>query len=298
MNIGVVAAIVAAVLFGVGGTCAQFLFAQRGVSVDWLVTMRLFSAGLVMLAVSMLRDWRATLAVWRDGGALILFALLGMLGVQYTYMAAIAASNTATATVLQYTAPAMIALWLAVRGRALPSMRDLTAIILALMGVFLLVTHGDPGRLRVSGIALFWGLASAATAAFNGLFPVGLLHRHGTLRVTGWGMVIGGLALSLRRPPWAVEGTWDAPALLLLGFVLSFGTLIAFYLYLKAIRMIGGQLCSILTSAEPLSAAALSVLWLGVPWTAMDWLGMVLVLATIGLLAHEQGRDSQLEKVT
>jgi len=299
VRIGLVAAIVAAVLFGVGGTCAQFLFTQRGVSVDWLVTMRLFSAGLVMLAASAIRDWRATLAVWHDGAALALFGLIGMLGVQYTYMAAIAASNTATATVLQYTAPAMIAVWLAVRGRALPPGRDLAAIILALTGVFLLVTHGDPGRLRISGLALFWGLASAVTAGFNALFPAGLLQRHGTLRVTGWGMVIGGLALSLRRPPWAVEGTWDMTALLLLVFILSFGTLIAFYLYLKAVRMIGGQLCSILTSAEPLSAAALSVLWLGVSWTAMDWLGMALVLATIGLLAHGEGpQDSQLEKVT
>lgn len=298
MKLGFAAAIVASVLFGVGGTCAQFLFTQRGVSVDWLVTMRLLCAGAVLLAMSGLRDWRGTLAVWRDWRSLLPFGIVGMLGVQYTYMAAIAASNTATATVLQYTAPAMIAVWLAGRARAMPSVRDLAAIALALLGVFLLVTHGNPGRLRISGLALIWGLASAATAGFNALFPAGLLHRHGTLAITGWGMLVGGLALSLRRPPWTVTGTWDGEALLFLAFILSFGTLLAFYLYLKAVRMIGGQICSILTSAEPLSAAVLSVFWLGVGWNLMDWLGMALVLATIGLLAHEQGGDSQLEKVT
>ncbi len=77
---------------------------------------------------------REVLAIWRsDAVALILFGLCGMLAVQYTYMAAIKASNTATATVLQFTAPAMIALWLALAGRRLPSARETAAIALAMV---------------------------------------------------------------------------------------------------------------------------------------------------------------------
>ena len=37
---GFAAAILASILFGVGGTFAQFLFQHRGVNIDWLVTMR------------------------------------------------------------------------------------------------------------------------------------------------------------------------------------------------------------------------------------------------------------------
>jgi len=282
----------------VGGTCAQFLFVHRGVGVEWLVTMRLLCAGAVLLAVALAYDVRATLAVWRDRTALLLFGIFGMLAVQYTYMAAIEASDTATATVLQYTAPAMIAGWVAGRARRRPSGRDLAAIALALAGVFLLVTHGDIGRLRVSGAALFWGLASAVAAGFNSLQPVELLKRHGPLRVTGWGMLVGGLVLAVRHPPWVAAGTWDAQAVLFLLFILGFGTLAAFYLYLKAVHLVGPQATSLLSSAEPLSAAVLAVAWLGVGWTAPDWLGMALVLATIGLLAREQPEESQLEKVT
>jgi len=47
-----VSAVVAATLFGVGGTFAQFLFQHRGVNIDWLVTMRLLGAGGVMLLIS------------------------------------------------------------------------------------------------------------------------------------------------------------------------------------------------------------------------------------------------------
>ena len=81
-------------------------------------------------------------------------------------------------------------------------------------------------------------------------------------------------------------------------FILLFGSLAAFYLYLKAVRLIGAQYTSLLSCAEPLTAAVLAVGWLGVSFGAMDWLGTVLILATIGLLAKKQTPDMQSEKVT
>lgn len=299
MNPGILLAVLAAALFGIGGTFAQFLFTQRGVDVGWLVTMRLLTSGVLLLAASALRRGRAVLAVWKgDAAPLLLFGLFGMLGVQYTYMAAIEASNTATATVLQYTAPAMVALWLALRGRRAPGWREGLAVLLALAGTFLLVTHGDAGRLHISPAALWWGIASAVTAAFNAIQPAGLLKRHGAALITGWGMVVGGIALSLRHPPWQVPGQWDAAAFVFLAFILLFGTLLAFYLALKALQMVGAQKSSLLTCAEPLSAAVLAVWWLKVSWSAMDWLGTLLILLTIVLLSREQSETMQAEHIT
>jgi drug/metabolite transporter (DMT)-like permease len=298
-RIGFLSAVTAATLFGVGGTLAQFLFQHRGVNIDWLVTMRLLSAGIVLLLVAALRQGRAVLAVWRtDAAALILFGLLGMLAVQYTYMAAINASNTATATILQFTAPAMIALWLALVGRRLPSAREGGAIALAMLGTFFLVAHGKVGALTISPLALFWGLASALAAAFNSLQPVAMLRRYGASAVGGWGMLIGGVALSFLHAPWNVQGLWDAKTYSFTAFVLSFGTLAAFYLYITALRLIGAQKTSLLSCAEPLSAAVLAVWWLGVRWGAMDWLGTACILVTIVLLAKEQSPEAQAEKVT
>lgn len=287
-RIGFLSAVTAAVLFGVGGTFAQFLFQQRGVSIDWLVTMRLLCAGPVLLLVSALQG-RDILAIWRSHPVgVILFGLLGMMPVQYTFMAAIDASNSATATILQFTAPAMIAVWFALTTWRLPDGRALAAIALATLGVFFLVTHGNPGLLSISALALFWGLASAVAAAFNSIQPARLLKEYDPATVAGWGMVIGGLALSVFRPPWTVEGNWDAAAYVFMAFVILLGTLVAFYLSLNAVRLIGPQKTSLLTCVEPLSATLLAVLWLGVSWGAMDWLGMALILATIALLSREQ----------
>jgi drug/metabolite transporter (DMT)-like permease len=289
--------VTAATLFGVGGSLAQFLFQRRGVNVDWLVTMRLLSAGIVLLSIATVRQGRKIFAVWHhDAASLILFGLLGMLGVQYTYMAAINASNSATATLLQFTAPAMIAVWLGLSRRRLPKAHELAAIALAMLGTFFLVTHGQMGRLSISLATLLWGLAAAAAAAFNSLQPVRLLREHGTTLVGGWGMLVGGLALCLLHAPWKVQGLWDGRAYAFLVFILLLGTLIAFYLYITALRLIGAQTSSLLTCAEPLAAAVLAVWWLGAGWSSTDWLGAALILLTIALLAKSQ--HTQTEKLT
>jgi drug/metabolite transporter (DMT)-like permease len=111
-------------------------------------------------------------------------------------------------------------------------------------------------------------------------------------------MLIGGVALCFVHQPWNVEGIFDATTYLFIAFILLFGSLAAFYLYLKAIRLIGPQYTSLLSCAEPLSAAVLAVLWLGVSFGPMDWLGTALILTTIVLLAKKQTADTQSEKVT
>ncbi|HEY2008206.1 MAG TPA: EamA family transporter [Rhizomicrobium sp.] len=298
-RIGFLYAIVAAILFGVGGSLAQFLFQQRGVDTGWLVTMRLLFAGLALLSISAVQQGPKVLAIWRgDALPLLAFGLIGMMPVQYTYMAAINASNSATATVLQFTSPAMVAAWLALIRRRLPDMRELAAIALAVAGTFLLATHGRIGAMSISAVALFWGITSAVAAAFNSLQPAGMLKRHGSAAVAGWGMLVGGVALSVLHPPWKVAGSWDTQAVVFFAFILLLGTLVAFYLFNTALSMIGAQKTILLTCGEPLAAAVLAVWWLGVQWGAMDWLGTACILVTIVLLAREQTPDSQAEKVT
>lgn len=298
---GFVCAVTAAILFGVGGTFAQFLFENRDINLQWLVSMRLLGGGSILLLFAAARDGHGVLAPFRnrsDTIQLLLFGILGMLSVQYTYFAAIKESNTATATVLQYTAPAMIAAWMTLRAKRWPTAKEYIAIALAMTGTFFLVTHGDFSTLSISAIALFWGIASAVAAAFNSIQPAGLLHKYSAAYVTGWGMLIGGIALSFVHQPWNVSGQWDAITYLFVAFILLFGSLAAFYLYLKAIRLIGPQYTSLLSCAEPLSAAVLAVAWLGVSFGAMDWLGTVLILTTIALLAKKQTKVTQSEKVT
>ena len=281
----------AATLWGVSGTAGQFLFQQRAVSVEWLIAVRMLGAGGLLLLLGAVQKNSNVWTVWRDRGdrlQLLIFGIAGMMTVQYTYFAAIKHSNAATATILQFSAPVMIAVYLAIRYGKRFHFFGYVAVVAALVGAFLLVTHGRLDTLAISPMALVLGLASAVSLALYTLMPGKLLQKYSAMCIIGWGMLIGGIALSFAKPPWQPDGVWDVYTYVNVLLVIILGTLIPFYLYLRAVQIIGGQKASLLTSAEPLAATLIAVLWLGVPFHAMDWLGAVLIVATVFLLAMDR----------
>jgi|SRR5690554_4357711 len=286
---GFLLAITAAILWGVSGTFAQFLFQQRGINVEWLISVRMLVSGCLLLLFAKFGEKGELMSIWKDkkdAVQLALFSFTGMLAVQYTYFAAIKHSNAATATVLQYAGPVMIAIYLAFKYKRLPNLIEFIAIGLAVLGTFLLVTQGNVSSLSISGIALFFGIASAVSLAIYTLQPVRLLTKYKSSLVIGWGMLLGGSGFCFVKAPWNIGGVWDVQTYLFTAFIVVFGTLIAFYSYLTAVKIIGGQKTSLLASAEPLSATIMAVLWLNVPFSSMDWLGTICIISTIFLLSR------------
>ena len=117
--IGFILVITGCFFWGIGGTVAQPLFSE-GIEVGWLVSTRLLIAGTLMLCIqAIFKDRKQILAIWQQkftAFRLVIFAIVGMLAVQYTYMASIKEGNAAVATLLQYLAPVMIIVYMAVRG--------------------------------------------------------------------------------------------------------------------------------------------------------------------------------------
>ncbi|MBX2924526.1 MAG: EamA family transporter [Chitinophagaceae bacterium] len=287
---GYLLAIIAAVFWGISGSFCQYLFQQKQFNPEWLVTIRLVAAGGVLLLIAGAQKqniWQ----VWKtktDALQLIVFSTAGMAAVQYTYFAAIYASNAATATVLQYLGPAMIALYLALRYKKMPTLYEGLVIVLAIAGTFLLVTHGSVHAITISGKAFFLGMASAVTLAFYTLYPLGLLKRFPSAVVVGWGMFLGGITFCLVKDPFQVPGIWDIHSISMIAFIIFPATLFAFYAYLVSVQYIGATKASLLACVEPLSAALLAVLWLKVPFDGYDWAGTFLIVSTVVLLALEK----------
>lgn len=287
---GVILAVTAAILWGISGTFGQFLFQERNINVEWMITIRLLASGGLLLAIASAKAHADLFSVWKnrkDGIQLIVFGITGMLTVQYTYFAAIKHSNAATATVLQYIGPILIAAYLALKYQRLPNRKELIALLLAVTGTFLLVTHGRLGSLSISGLALFLGLASAVALAVYTLQPIRLLNKYQPVVVIGWAMVCGGLVFCFVRPPWDVTGIWDFQTYLYTVLIIVFGTLIPFTLYLHAVRLVGGQKASLLASAEPLAATLLAVYWLQTPFILPDWIGSICIVSTVFLLSRD-----------
>jgi drug/metabolite transporter (DMT)-like permease len=293
---GFVLALFAATLWGVSGTLGQYVFQQKGINVEWMITCRMLVAGSILLIISFVRNTKETLSIWknkRDALQMTIFSITGMLGVQYTYFAAVKYSNASTATILQFAGPVVISVYLAIKRRKLPQPTELLAITMAVLGTFLLVTHADISSLSISPIAFFMGIASAFALAIYTLQPVQLLKRYESTTVVGWGMFLGGLAFSWVKAPWKVEGIWDAHTLTAVTFIVLFGTLVAFYSYLTSVKLIGGQRASLLAAGEPLSATLIAVCWLHIPFTWMDSLGSLLIISTVFILSFQPGKLSR-----
>lgn len=276
-------------LWGISGTVAQFLFQNEKFSPEWLVVIRLLVSGLILLLYAFKQGSRDIWGIWRSKDyslRLILFSLIGMVGVQYTYFAAIKYGNAATATILQYLSPVIITCYLAIRTKKFPNFPESLAILLAMLGTFFILTKGNFHSLAISKLAFFWGIGSAFAAAFYTLQPRSLLTKWGSTLVVGWGMLIGGIAFSFIHQPWNFTGHWSITSMLAVIFVVLFGTLVAFHCYLESLNYIRPTESSVLTSVEPLSAAFLSVLWLKVPFGPPEWLGTVCILVTVIILSR------------
>jgi drug/metabolite transporter (DMT)-like permease len=287
---GFILAITAAVLWGISGVCAQFAFQEKKIDIEWMVTVRLLVAGTALLLYAASRPEAQIWHIWRSRRSafdLMIFAIFGMLAVQYTYFAAIRHSNAATGTVLQYLGPVFIALYFSVIRKRWPSRLECTAIFFAVLGTLLLVTHGDFNSLKISGLALFWGISSAIALAFYTIQPVRLLRENDAANVVGWSMVVGGVGLSLISKPWNIPGVWDPQTFSAAGFIIVFGTLLSFYAYLSAVKRIGPQKTSLLACAEPLAATLGGVLWLNISFALIDWIGSACILGTLFILSKK-----------
>jgi drug/metabolite transporter (DMT)-like permease len=287
---GFLLVIIGATFWGIGGTVAQKLFQDFAINVNWLVTTRLIIAGVLLLAVQyFLKDRSQITGIWKNKNTalhLVIFGLLGMLAVQYTYMASINHGNAAVATLLQYTAPAMIILYLLLRRQTVLTGRDIITVTLALTGCFFLLTNGSISSLSVPAPAIIWGLLSGVSLAFYTLYALPLLKQFDSLVVVGWAMLIGGTALSFIHPPWQINLTGlNMEAYFYLIFVIVFGTMIAFWFYIESLQSLLPKETSLLGSLEPLSAVLATVFWLQTPFGSFQWLGTACIIGMIFLLA-------------
>ncbi|MFP5109922.1 DMT family transporter [Neobacillus sp. C211] len=285
---GIFLVLIAATFWGVSGTVAQYLFHQQGFSTNWLVVNRLIFSGFGLLFFSHTVGKQNIWAIWRnkqDIFRLVIFGVIGMFGVQYTYFAAIEQGNAATATILQYLAPVIIVCYLSFRAKELPKIHEVIAIGLAIFGTFLLVTKGNIHSLSISSSAFTWGILSAFALAFYTLYPGSLLNKWGSLLTVGWGMMIGGIGFSLIHPPWKFQGHWSLTSFLAVVFVIIFGTLIAFFCFMESLKYIRASEASLLACVEPLSAAFLAVAWLQVSFGSAEWIGSISIISTIFILS-------------
>ncbi len=288
---GVVCTLLGGTFWGFSGACGQFLFSKNAVSSQGLTVMRMLGAGLALVLFSLLTRRQTLKRLFtdkKDALHLLVFAIFGLMFSQFSYLTAIAHSNAGTATVLQYVGPVLILVLVCLRGKRLPTAPEAIAIVLAVLGTFLLATHGSLDSMVLSPAGLVWGLLAAVSLACYTLLPGDLIPKYGAIPVTGCAMLIGGCVLSLLVQVWNIPFNLHGADWLAAGGVVIVGTLLAYTLYLQGVADIGAVKGSLLSSVEPVSATLFSVLWLGTPFALIDFVGFVCIMATVFLLSNKK----------
>ena len=285
---GILLALLAGILWGITGPLGQFLFDEKTITPEWLVTCRLIVSGtVILLGMFVKRRWEI-FTIWKDkkdAVHMVIYSVAGMMAVQYSFFVAVEASNGGTATLLQYTNPVMIILYLALFQKVRPKSKEVVAVLLALAGIFLLSTNGNLHTLVITPKGLFMGLLCAVFTCFYSMLPRRLMEKYDEVMVCGWSMFIGGIVLAIWKNPWKIGAGADYQVWGLFGMLVLFGTVIPFIASLKAIMLSGPMYANVLASIEPVVASFLTFLFLGTTFGGFEILGFGCIILTIVMLS-------------
>ncbi|MGE7986348.1 DMT family transporter [Lysinibacillus fusiformis] len=286
---GIIFIVSGAMLWGATGPLMEWLLNHTSLTVSFMLTIRLSVAGMILLTYLLLTG-KNIFGIWQHklwGRQLIVFGIVGMLGVQFAFVAAIHESNAVLATLLQFLAPIFVVAYVSLSLKKWPPKYQVIGIIGTLMGLFLLLTNASFDSLLISPKALLWGVAVGLTFAFYTLYPARLMREWNVLLVVGWGMLIGGLTLGIVSRVW-LSNQWfvfsDLKILLLMVALIFFGT-VAFILFLSSMKYITAVETSILSSIEPLTAMIISVIVFGTSLGFWQLIGVFVMLVCVTWLS-------------
>lgn len=287
---GVFITLLGGILWGFSGACGQYLFEQKDISSDWLVPYRLLISGIILLSVYIIKNPKIIFLPFKNLKnipQILVYAIIGLMLTQYSYFYSIELSNAAVATVIQYTAPVFILAIVCIIEKRLPHSKELVALSLAIFGVFLLATHGSFEKLVISQKALLFCFISALCVVVYNLAPKTLNKNFPISLILGWGLIIGGVVLSIYMRVWELDGVRDLGGYLAVSGVILFGTVMAFSFYMTGVGIIGASKASLIACIEPVAAAFFSFVWLGTSFVFLDYVGFAFIMLCVILLSKK-----------
>lgn len=291
---GLALAVVSATTFGLSGSLATGLLGT-GWSPGAVVLVRIGLAALVVVpfgAIALRGRWDA---LRRNAWLVVLYGVLAVAGAQFCYFSAVQTMQVGPALLIEYTAPAVVVVWLWLRHGQRPGVLTLAGAGLAALGLVLVLDLVSGTRLSTVGVA--WALAAMVGAVTyfvisaddaTGLPPIalasaGLVVGAALLALLG---VVGLLPMRASHVPVRYAGAevaWWVP-LLLLGLVTA---AVAYVTGIAAGRRLGSRLASFVALLEVVAGVVFAWVLLRQLPHAVQLVGGLLVLA--GVVAVKLG---------
>lgn len=272
----------AAALWGIIGVWNRRLMAG-GLSPYSIVVVRNCGGLVLLTAVMALRD-RSVFRVERQH--LKYFFGTGVVSVvlfTVCYFSCQEICSLAVASILLYTAPAIVVVLSALLWREPVTKKKLLALGLTLVGCAL-VCGVFSGALTVTGGGIALGLGAGFFYALYSIFGRYALAHYGPMTVTVWTFVFAGAAsLVLVRRAELAALAQPSMALTAVGLVVC-STVLPYILYTRGLARVEAGKASILASLEPVVASVAGVVLFGEPMSPLTAAGIVCVLAGVYIL--------------
>jgi drug/metabolite transporter (DMT)-like permease len=198
-------------------------------------------------------------------------------GTGLAYIVAISRLQVGTALALVYTSPLLLLGWASVSARRIPSSRAIAAVLLAVLGCWLVVQAADSTQIDALGVAaaLFSAAAFATYVTLMRSLPVAVP----ALTIVFVVFAVAAVALSLWPPLWTFPvGALTAWRWLGLFGVMLFATLLPYALVAGATLRLPGPVVGVGMTLEPVFAVCIAWATLGEALAPGQILGIVMVL--------------------
>lgn len=286
-------------MWALNGNVGAYIFQYKAFTPDVLVAIRLTTVGVILFVHDLYRSGRYAFRVVRKREnipAFLLYSIGGILCMQYGYFTAISYSNAPTTTLIQYTGMFFVIFVVAIKERTWPKPIVYPTLALCSLGLFLMVTGGDPTSLKVSSKALFWGLVSAVGFTNFNLAPTGLSKTYRSMEIMGPSMLLGGLLLILLTRPDFTAPTWDTTSTLCVLYTIIGGTMIPFWAFLEGARYTGAQKSSIFSLSEAVFSTIVAMVLYHLKFQATDLVGMLMIFGSVLLLCLPEKKKPKKQK--
>lgn len=288
-RLGYISVCCAALLWAASGNAAKFLL-QSEVTPFQLVQLRTTIAAALLFLFLLVRR-RDLLKIARCD--IWYFIVLGIILaiMLFAYLYAISRIQIAAAVLLQYQAPALIALYSFFFHREKLSAFTIAAIIGAIIGCYLMVGAYNLNLLDMNTAGILSGLVSAAALAVYSIRSEQIMCQYSAWTVLSYALLAAAVVWnSIMLPFAAFAGGYSISAWGLIVFIGLFGTIAPFGLYNIGIQRIRSAHASITATLEPVMAGMIAYAFLGEVMELPQLIGAGTVISAILLLLIEKSR--------
>ncbi|WP_322574996.1 DMT family transporter [Fodinibius sp.] len=275
-------------LWGIIGIFVDNL-SQQGFSALQIVTVRVISASIMLVAFVAAIDVKLLKIDWMDSMSFIGTGIFSTVFFSWAYFTAIEEVSLSVAVILLYTGPAFVVVLSRIFFGEPMTSRKIGALVLTLFGCVLVIKVFPINADRISLYGVLVGLGSGFGYALYSIFGKYALKKYHPLTVISYTFIFASIVMlptsGFTISPQQLQSQTVWLNILGLGF---FPTALAYFLYTMGLSMVESGRASIAATVEPLVATLIGVWLFNEILTIFQIIGMLFILSAVVLVQFKR----------